>query len=128
MVQNGFALQLGTLGLIAQNGQFEDRKRNLTVTGIPTRFEYWSLAKQPRSENQFGYVFEPVLEGRRKSGIPREEFLSETARFLTDAIDRWIKGNEPFTARLNPDLGTYADYDQLMRLEEWFWSLERPEQ
>jgi ATP-dependent helicase/nuclease subunit B len=128
MVQNGFALQLGTLGLIAQNGQFEDRKRNLTVTGTPTRFEYWSLAKQPRSENQFGYVFEPVLEGRRKSGIPREEFLSETARYLKDAIDRWIKGSEPFTARLNPDLGTYADYDQLMRLEEWFWSLERPEQ
>jgi len=28
-------------------------------------------------------------------------------------------GAEPFTARLNPDIGGYNDYDQLMRLDEW---------
>jgi ATP-dependent helicase/nuclease subunit B len=28
-------------------------------------------------------------------------------------------GSEPFTARLNPDLAGYSDYDQLMRLDEW---------
>ena len=28
-------------------------------------------------------------------------------------------GEEPFTARLNPDLPGYNDYDQLMRLDEW---------
>ena len=49
----------------------------------------------------------------------RDEFLAETERYLIDAIDRWIKGSEPFTARLNPDLGGYNDYDQLMRLDEW---------
>ena len=43
----------------------------------------------------------------------------QTQRYLLDAIDKWIKGDEPFTARLNPDLGGYNDYDQLMRLDEW---------
>ncbi len=49
----------------------------------------------------------------------REDFLPDSAVYLTDAIDRWILGSEPFTARLNPDLGGYNDYDQLMRLDEW---------
>jgi len=66
-----------------------------------------------------GFVEEPVLEGRKKSGIPREDFLPEAARYLHDALDRWILGDEPFTARLNPDVPGYADYDQLMRLDEW---------
>ena len=43
----------------------------------------------------------------------------EAQRCLLDAIDKWIKGDEPFTARLNPDLGGYNDFDQLMRLDEW---------
>jgi ATP-dependent helicase/nuclease subunit B len=31
--------------------------------------------------------------------------------------------SEPFTARLNPDLVVYNDYDQLMRLDEWLPNL-----
>ncbi len=117
MVQEGFALQLGLVGLIAQAGGFKDKDGRVTVEGEPTRFEYWSLARN--RERGFGYREEPILEGRRKSGIPREDFLPETRRFLDEAIARWILGNEPFVARLNPDLPSYADYDQLMRLEEW---------
>jgi ATP-dependent helicase/nuclease subunit B len=60
-----------------------------------------------------------VLEGRKKFGLPRDEFVAETLDFLIKAIARWILGSEPFTARPNPDLPGYADYDQLMRLEEW---------
>jgi ATP-dependent helicase/nuclease subunit B len=60
-----------------------------------------------------------VIEGRRKSGLPRDEFLATTEEFLRDAIARWLKGNEPFTARLEPDIAGYNDYDQLMRLDEW---------
>lgn len=111
MVREGFALQLGLVGLMAQAGGIPGAK------GEPTHFEYWSLAKR---DGEFGYRSEPVLEGRKKTGIPREEFLSETRRYLRDAIARWIRGDEPFTARLNPDLAVYSDYDQLMRLEEWF--------
>ena len=48
-----------------------------------------------------------------------EDFLPETERFLHEALDRWILGTEPFTARLNPDAPGYDTYDQLMRLAEW---------
>lgn len=112
-VAAGFALQLGTLGLMARDGAFAG------VSGEPTRFEYWSLARSAKSETGFGFVEEPVLEGRKKSGIPREDFLPEAARYLHEGLDRWILGGEPFTARLNPDVPGYADYDQLMRLDEW---------
>ncbi|MBU6266385.1 MAG: double-strand break repair protein AddB [Sphingomonadales bacterium] len=126
MVQEGFSLQLGTLGLIAANGRFKDRDEGIELSGTPTRFEYWSLARDKnRDQGAFGYRQEPILEDRKKTGIPRDEFLSVTAGYLKDAIDRWINGAEPFTARLNPQLGTYADYDQLMRLEEWFWTMDR---
>jgi ATP-dependent helicase/nuclease subunit B len=112
MVEEGYALQLGLIGLIAQAGGFKD------IAGEPERFEYWSLSKRPRGQD-FGYWEEPIVEGTKKRGVPRDEFLARTAFFLGDAIDRWIKGREPFTARLNPDYPGYADYDQLMRLDEW---------
>lgn len=111
MVEEGFSLQLGLLGLIARHGGFEK------ANGEPENFEYWSLAKN--KQDGFGFVQEPILEGRRKRGIPRGDFLPETERYLVDAIDRWILGDEPFTARLNPDIGGFNDCDQLMRLEEW---------
>ncbi len=112
-VAEGFALQLGLIGLMAREGAFTG------VAGEPSRFEYWSLQKSAKSATGFGECSEPILEGKKKSGIPREDFLPETEAFLADAISRWIKGDEPFTARLNPDLPQYADYDQLMRLDEW---------
>ncbi|MEQ1494443.1 MAG: double-strand break repair protein AddB [Novosphingobium sp.] len=112
-VQDGFALQLGTLGLMAAAGGFDG------VAGIPNGFEYWSFAKDKNRDNAFGYRFEPILEGKKKSGLPRGEVLSKTEGFLREAIGKWIKGEEPFTARLNPDLGGFNDFDQLMRLDEW---------
>lgn len=112
-VASGYALQLGTLGLMARDAGFSG------IAGEPTRFEYWSLARAKKSETGFGFTDEPVLEGRKKSGIPREDFLNQSEHFLHDALDRWILGNNPFTARLNPDVAGYADYDQLMRLDEW---------
>jgi ATP-dependent helicase/nuclease subunit B len=114
-VEQGFALQLGTLGLIAANGGIPG------VAGEPQRFEYWSLAKSKAKDHAtgFGYISEPVKEGKKQTGLPREEFLDRSAWFLTNAIERWIKGDEAFVARLNPDIGGYNDYDQLMRLDEW---------
>jgi ATP-dependent helicase/nuclease subunit B len=114
-VEQGFALQLGTLGLIAANGGIPG------VAGEPQRFEYWSLAKSKAKDHAtgFGYISEPVKEGKKQTGLPRDEFLDRSAWFLTNAIERWIKGDEAFVARLNPDIGGYNDYDQLMRLDEW---------
>ncbi|MBS3927859.1 MAG: double-strand break repair protein AddB [Sphingomonadales bacterium] len=111
-VEKGYALQLGTLGLIAAASGFAG------VAGLPDGFEYWSLGKGAKSETGFGYISEPIADGRKK-GLPRAEFLTETRRMLIEAIDRWIKGDEPFEARLNPDFAGYNDYDQLMRLDEW---------
>jgi ATP-dependent helicase/nuclease subunit B len=115
MVQEGFALQLGLIGMIAEAGGFEG------ISGKAERFEYWSLSRDLRQREgiHFGFREEPIQEGRRKTGIPRGEFLPTTAAYLEDAIDRWILGSDPFTARLNPDIGGYNDYDQLMRLDEW---------
>lgn len=111
MVEQGFALQLGLLGLIARGGGIDG------VAGVPTRFEYWSLGRN--KERGFGYMKSPVKENARQSGILLEDFLIKTEDFLREAIARWLLGDEPFTARLNPDLPGYSDYDQLMRLDEW---------
>jgi ATP-dependent helicase/nuclease subunit B len=115
-VDRGFALQLGLLALIAKAGGFAG------VTGEAARFEYWSLAKDTKRKDDgpgFGFVATPILEGTKRTGILQEDFLPRTRNYLDDALDRWIVGNDPFTARLNPDLAVYSDYDQLMRLDEW---------
>lgn len=114
-VEEGYALQLGTIGLIAQAGGFEN------ISGHPAKFEYWSLAKAKAKDHLtgFGYASTPVLEGKKRIGIPPEEFLPKAREYLDDALNRWILGEEPFTARLNPDAPGYDTYDQLMRLAEW---------
>lgn len=112
-VEQGFALQLGTLGLIVEAGGFKG------VNGKATGFEYWSLGKSDKSLTGFGYHDTPLLVGTNKTGIPPEQFLPKAQEYLDDALDKWILGSEPFTARLNPDAKGYATYDQLMRLDEW---------
>ncbi|WP_343612804.1 double-strand break repair protein AddB [Novosphingobium sp.] len=112
-VQAGFALQLGLIGMIAGDGGF------VGAEGEATRFEYWSMTRRRKGEPGFGWRDEPILEKPKRSGIPREDFLPETEKFLREAIARWLLGSEPFTARLNPDIAGYNDYDQLMRLDEW---------
>ena len=113
-VEAGFALQLGILGLIAERDGFEG------LSGDPGAYEYWSLGKQKDGDSQgFGYVDVPLRVGKKRSGIPPEEFLPRTADQLALAITRFIKGSDPFTARENPDYESYDTYDQLMRLDEW---------
>jgi ATP-dependent helicase/nuclease subunit B len=122
----GYALQLGLLGLIARDGRFADGKTGQVVTGTPSRFEYWSLGKA-KKEGGFGYQDTPVREGGARTGIEPAQFLPHHSTKLHEAIARFIKGREPFTARENPDYEGYNEYDQLMRLEEWFVRLTEPE-
>lgn len=118
MVEAGYALQLGVLGLIADRGGFDG------IAGTPTRFEYWSLAKDG---DDFGKITSPIKRSSREGGIAMDEFLPITATFLQKAIADWVTGSKPFTARLNPDLPDYGTYDQLMRLDEWLPHMDREE-
>ncbi|RDC59664.1 hypothetical protein HME9302_00855 [Alteripontixanthobacter maritimus] len=116
-VEAGYALQLGTLGLMVEAGGFA--KDDPTARGEASVFEYWSLAKSAGSDNAFGFIATPIMTGNKRSGIPPEDFLPETRRMLGEALDKYITGNAPFIARENPDAPSYATYDQLMRLDEW---------
>ena len=49
-----------------------------------------------------------------------EDFVAHAARVFREAVERWLLGDEPFTAKLHPAFAPYGDYDQLMRLEEWY--------
>jgi ATP-dependent helicase/nuclease subunit B len=109
-VKQGFALQLGVLGLIAEAAGFS------SASGAPEAFEYWSLGKSSASSTGFGYRETPV--GRR-TGPSLEEFLPTTAAKLREAVRHYLRGTKPFRARENPDYPAYATYDQLMRLAEW---------
>ena len=123
-VEAGYALQMGLLGLIARDGSFEDGER--MICGEAEMFEYWSLGRD-RNDRQFGYKDVPMKIGRKTSGLPPEEFLPKHEEFLASAIDRFILGSDPFTAKENPDYPGYTDYDQLMRLEEWIVQLGEKE-
>jgi len=120
MVQDGYALQLGLIALIAERGGFKG------VQGSVEKFEYWSLSKR-RKDDGFGFMEEPVLEKPKRTGLPREEFVPRTAAYLDDALDRWILGSDPFKAQFKPDLDGYNDFDQLMRLDEWLPNLTQEE-
>lgn len=108
-VAAGFAMQLGLIGLIAEQGGFEG------VTGKGGAFEYWSLARDART-GQFGKVTSPV-DGRTAVSEP-EAFVQLIAGMFREAAAKWLTGNEPFKAKIRPEYA-WADYDQLMRLEEW---------
>jgi ATP-dependent helicase/nuclease subunit B len=113
MVKAGFAMQLGLLGVIAEMGGFEALGEGRTAAD----FEYWSLGKKGDS---FGYRESPVDPDGKRDKIVTADFTATAHQHLTEAVERWLTGMEPFIAKLNPEIPTYADYDQLMRLEEWY--------
>ena len=104
-VDAGFALQLGLLGLIGRAGGFDQ------VSGDPEAFEYWSLT---RHKGSFGKLMCPDKE------MGPGEFLDHAYANFAEAVRDYLTGTKPFTAKLNPAYAPYGDYDQLMRLEEWY--------
>ena len=66
----------------------------------------------------------PIQRSRvvRRPGqdMTAEEFLGHAYGNFARAAEKWLTGSEPFTAKLNPAYAPYGDYDQLMRLEEWY--------
>jgi ATP-dependent helicase/nuclease subunit B len=98
-------LQLGLLALIAERGGFEG------ITGTASAFEYWSLAKDKQS---FG------KRTHADKGAEPGTFLPTVLNRFAEAASKYLTGSEPFTAKLHPAHAPYGDYDQLMRLEEWY--------
>lgn len=107
-VAEGYAMQLGLLGLIAERGGFPG------VEGVPAAWEYWSLAA-----GKGGGLGQRVSPAGGK-GIEPAEFTARAAHVLADAVGQWLTGAAPFTAKLHPEYAPYGDYDQLMRLDEWY--------
>jgi ATP-dependent helicase/nuclease subunit B len=104
-IDGGFALQLGLLGIIAARGGFEGAE------GQPQAHEYWSLTK-------YGDKFGKCVCPDAKEGAAA--FLERAERSFTATAGDYLTGEKPFTAKLNPAFAPYGDYDQLMRLEEWY--------
>lgn len=109
-VAAGFALQLGLLGAIAEAGGFDG------VSGAATGFEYWSFAKH---NGAFGRVSGPVDDEGTRGRIPTHDFTRRARADFEAAAATWLTGDAPFTAKLHPE-HAYADYDRLMRLDEWY--------
>ena len=112
-VAEGYAMQLGLLGLIAERGGFGE-----IGAGEVAAWEYWSLARG--RDGALGYRDTPVDTSGKGRGVPAEEFTTRAARMLTHAVETWLTGDAPFTAKLHPEHAPCADYDQLMRLDEWY--------
>lgn len=110
-VRAGYSLQLGLLGLIAERGGFEG------IAGRMGAFEYWSLGK---ARSQFGFIASPVDPAGKRDKIPTDEFTAVAAANFADAAAKWLTGSEPFTAKLVPEYAPFAEYDQLMRRDEWY--------
>ena len=104
-VMEGFALQLGSLGLIAEASGFPG------VSGQPKSHEYWSLSKY---RDRFGRCVRPDQK------IGADEFLDHARRNFTAVARDYLTGDREFQAKLHAAFAPYGDYDQLMRLEEWY--------
>lgn len=112
-VKAGYSLQLGLLGLLAEQGGFE------SIAGNPVagEFEYWSLAKKG---DQFGYRESPVDPMGKRDKVVTADFTAHAFDHFEQLAAAYLLGSEPFVAQLNPEVANYGDYDQLMRLEEWY--------
>lgn len=110
-INAGFALQLGLVGLMAEQGGIKG------ASGTATRFEYWSLAKN--KERGFGYIAIPTSSKANDGKVDKSDFVAFARREAEEALALWIIGEAPFGAKLHPEYSNYDDYDQLMRLQEW---------
>ena len=111
-VREGYSLQLGLLGLIAEHGGFKE------ADGTATAFEYWSLAKT--GKGGFGQVRSPCDPGGKNNSIVTEEFTAVADRNFAGVVGKYLTGKDPFTAKLHPEYAPHAEYDQLMRRDEWY--------
>ena len=113
-VRAGYALQLGLLGLIARDGHFPGLEKGAAATG----FEYWTLGRN--NDGGFGRIASPADAGGTRGRIVASDFVDIVAGQFAELTGLYLTGAAPFAARPHPDAPVFTDYDQLMRLDEWF--------
>lgn len=111
-VKAGFALQLGLIALMAQEGHIKG------AAGTASLLEYWSLTKRSKDAG-FGQIKSATAVKEKDDRIAAGDFVTFARTKALEAIQNWITGNAAFTAKLHPEFAPFADYDQLMRLQEW---------
>ena len=62
----------------------------------------------------------PVDPAGKNGRIVTGEFVAQARAVFAEAAALWLTGDEPFVAKLHPEYAPYADYDQLMRRDEWY--------
>ncbi|MEQ1689054.1 MAG: double-strand break repair protein AddB, partial [Sphingopyxis sp.] len=114
-VEAGFALQLGLLGAMAEAGAFPG------ADGRVGGFEYWRTNRKA-SGDQFGWSDMPFYKPQKNADwrMRPDSFVAEARAIIEQSIARFLVGDEGFIAKLEPKYAPYADYDQLMRIEEWY--------
>jgi len=87
------------------------------VSGRAGGFEYWSLAK---GRDGFGAVTSPADPAGKNGRIMTDDFTRAARDSFAEAAARWLTGEEAFVAKLHPEFAPFAEYDQLMRRDEWY--------
>ncbi len=106
----GYALQLGLIGCLAEAGAFD------ALDGSAKTFEYWSQTRRT-GEPGYGKVASPTA-GRGKNKSDPETFTADQFQKFEKAVEKWLTGDAPFIAKLQPEFA-YDEFDHLMRYEEW---------
>lgn len=109
-LEGGYALQLGLLGWLAQEGHVPG-----LAAGEVAALRYWRLS----GGSVAGKVSDPLVFNRRDWSDP-PRFIAESMVHLDRLCAELLLGDAPFTAKLHPDYSTrYKDHDHLARVAEW---------
>lgn len=109
-LEGGYALQLGLLGWLAQQGHVPG-----LAAGEVAALRYWRLS----GGSVAGKVSDPLVFNRKDWSDP-PRFIAESMVHLDRLCAELLLGDAPFTAKLHPDYSTrYKDHDQLARVAEW---------
>ncbi|WP_137754039.1 double-strand break repair protein AddB [Sphingopyxis sp. L1A2A] len=106
----GLNSQLGLLGLIAEQAGLGD----LAPEPVGA-FEYWEL-KRDRKKGVEGAV--KAIKGQKPNPPTAAAVVERAREALAELSARFLLGQEPFVP--GDSAKRYADFDQLMRRDEWF--------
>jgi len=107
---DGLNSQLGLLGLLAEEAGLGDLAPE-TVDA----FEYWEL-RRDRKKGVEGAV--KAIRGQKPKAATAAAVVERAREVLADLMARYLSGQEPFVP--GEAAKRYADFDQLMRRDEWF--------